>query len=110
MKDLITFKTIEFGLLKRDLDFIIRALNQFPEVEKATIFGSRAMGNYKRGSDIDLAISGKNINYKTVTRLSSILNEELPIPLFIDVIDYNNISNKNLVKHIDTEGKVVYTR
>lgn len=97
-----------FGLLKRDLDFLFEALIKFPEIEKAIIFGSRAMGNYKKGSDIDLAIVGEKITDQMKTRLSSILNQELPIPYFIDVVDYKSITNKDLVKHIDTEGKVIY--
>jgi predicted nucleotidyltransferase len=99
-----------FGLLKRDLDFIFQAVLKFPEIEKAIIFGSRAMGNYKKGSDIDLAIVGEKITYQIKTRLSSIINQELPIPYFIDVVDYKSITNKDLVKHIDTEGKVIYKR
>lgn len=99
-----------FGLLKRDLEFIFEAVLKFPEIEKAIIFGSRAMGNYKKGSDIDLAIVGDQITDQTKTRLSSILNQELPIPYFIDVVDYKSITNKDLVNHIDTEGKVIYKR
>ncbi len=37
-----------FGLLDRDIKYINKALKQYDEVEKAIIFGSRAMGNYKK--------------------------------------------------------------
>lgn len=99
-----------FGLLERDIIFIIKSLRAMPEIEKAIIFGSRAMGNYKKGSDIDIAIIGKNINDKIVTRLSSILNQELPIPYFVDVADYNSIAISELKKHIDKEGKIIYSK
>lgn len=99
---------INFGLLKRDINNILLALKLFPEIEKATIFGSRAMGNYKKGSDIDLAIMGEEVNYHTVSKLSAKLNEELPIPYFIDVVDYNTISNIKLKEHIEQEGQVFY--
>ena len=46
-----------FGLLDRDIKYIIKALEQHDEIEKAIIFGSRAMGNYKKGSDVDIAFS-----------------------------------------------------
>lgn len=46
-----------YGLLDKDINYIINTLIRFPEVEKAIIFGSRAMGNYKKGSNIDLAIA-----------------------------------------------------
>ena len=51
-----------FGLLDRDIKYIIKALEQHDEIEKAVIFGSRAMGNYKKGSDVDIAIIGENEN------------------------------------------------
>ena len=99
-----------FGIYDNSFTLILDSLKKFTEIEKAIIFGSRAMGNYKKGSDIDIAITGKNINDKIVTRLSSILNQELPIPYFIDVVDYNSITNNDLKKHIDKEGKIVYQK
>lgn len=89
---------------------ILDSLRKFTEIEKAILFGSRAMGNYKKGSDIDIAITGKNISDKTVTRLSSILNQELPIPYYIDVADYNSLSNIELKEHIQKEEKIIYQK
>ena len=48
-----------YGLLDRNLKFILEAISKYPEIEEVIIFGSRAMGNYKKGSDIDLALKGK---------------------------------------------------
>ena len=57
-----------YGLLDRDIKYIIKALEQHDEIEKAIIFGSRAMGNYKKGSDVDIAIIGENVTlYQGVT-------------------------------------------
>lgn len=50
-----------YGLLDRDIGYIRCALSKFNEIDKAVIFGSRAIGNYKKGSDIDLAIIGDKI-------------------------------------------------
>jgi predicted nucleotidyltransferase len=44
-----------FGLLDRDMEAIAAVLSQEPRVEKAIIFGSRAKGNFRNGSDVDLA-------------------------------------------------------
>ena len=96
------------GLLEKDIENILKAISQFPEIEKLIIFGSRAMGNYKTGSDVDLAVFGKNVSDKTIKRLSDLLNEELPLPYFFDVVDYNAITNKDLKKHIDIEGKEIF--
>jgi len=97
-----------YGLLERDFKYILEAVNKFPQIEKVIIFGSRAMGNYKTASDVDLAIKGKNINKKTIVKLSDELNEEYPLPYFFDVINYHDISNKALKEHIDDKGKMIY--
>lgn len=97
-----------FGFSKQDGERILSALLKFPEIEKAIIFGSRALGNSKSGSDVDLAILGKNITSKTAVRLRSLLNQELPLPYFFDVVVYENIANDNLKRHIDEHGVVLF--
>lgn len=93
-----------FGLLERDNKLIIKALGEFKEIDKAIIFGSRAIGNYKKGSDVDIAISGERITRKTVSDLNILLNEEYPLPYFFDLLHYEDIKNEKLIEHIDTIG------
>ncbi|MCW3488812.1 nucleotidyltransferase family protein [Dethiobacter alkaliphilus] len=93
-----------FGLSEKNLICIREGIKTFAEIERAVVFGSRAMGNYKRGSDIDIAIAGKNVTGETVAKLSEYLNEVAPLPYYVDVVDYNEISNEELRKHIDTKG------
>ena len=97
-----------FGLLDKDINYIKETLSKFSEIEKGIIFGSRAMGNYKKGSDIDLALIGENITNNILFKVDDYLNEVYPIPYFFDVIHYENISNTKLKNHIDEYGKVVY--
>lgn len=97
-----------FGLLTEDLQYILEAIKTFAEIEKAKIFGSRALGNYKKGSDVDIAIFGENVEEKTLLRLSDILNEQSPMPYYFDIIHYDTISNPNLLKHIDQIGIEIY--
>ncbi|WP_059172389.1 nucleotidyltransferase domain-containing protein [Bacillus sp. FJAT-27445] len=99
-----------YGLLEKDLDYIDRALSSFSEIDTAYIFGSRAMGNYKRGSDVDIAISGKGVTEKTLFQVYDLLNEEYPLPYFFDVVIYEDIKNEELKRHIDTVGKKIYQR
>jgi len=99
-----------YGLLERDLKYILEAVGKYPEIEEVIIFGSRAMGNYKKGSDVDLAIVGENVDRKTVRRLNDDLNEEYPLPYFFDVIKYKDISNQELIKHINCIGKIIYKK
>lgn len=101
---------MSFGLLPRDLEYITQALQQFPEIETALIFGSRAKGNYKPGSDVDLAIKGERITHTTIARLTFLLNEEYPLPYFFDVVHNETIKNPDLVDHIDRVGEIIFTR
>lgn len=99
-----------FGLLDRDINYIHKALKQFKEIDKAIIFGSRAMGNYKKGSDIDMAIIGEKVTNKTIFELDDYLNEVYPLPYFFDILRYDAILNENLIEHINTKGKVLYIK
>ena len=99
-----------FGLLDRDLDYIEKALREFEEIEKAVVFGSRAIGNYKLGSDVDLAIFGKAITEETLDHLNDLLNEQYPLPYYFDILHYEEINNENLKGHIDTLGKELYSK
>jgi len=94
-----------FGLKDSTTNIIIKEILRFREIKEAIIFGSRAKDNFKRGSDIDLALKGPEINQDIVTKLSRRLNQEAPIPHFIDVVHYEQISSEELLAHIDRVGK-----
>ncbi|MBU3917095.1 nucleotidyltransferase domain-containing protein [bacterium] len=96
---------MRFGLTDSDIKVILSTVSQFPEIRQVVIFGSRAKGTHLKGSDIDLAIKGEDISNSTINRLSFLLNEELPLPYFFDVIHYEEIDNKDLKEHIDRVGK-----
>lgn len=104
------WKNEKSGLLDRDFTFILEAAKKDPNIEELVLFGSRAMGNYKPGSDVDLAVKGENVDRSTIRRLSECINEELPLPYFFDVLDYNTIENEALKTHIDRHGIVIYRK
>lgn len=94
----------KIGIRSEDFDLIINVINQFNEVKNACVFGSRAIGNFKKGSDIDLCLFGNNIDDRDITRISYLLNNEIPLPYFFDVIDFKKINNPSLKKHITSYG------
>jgi len=69
-----------FGLKTSDLDLIIEILRRYPDVEEALIFGSRAMGNYKPGSDVDIALKGK-LKPETSRDVAVELGDVTPSPI-----------------------------
>lgn len=97
-----------FGFKEKEHKLIVGALKKFPEIESAKIFGSRALGNYKPSSDVDVAIYGRAVTRGTIVRLKNLLEEELPLPYFFDIIDYNSLSNGKLIGHIDNNGLVLF--
>ena len=99
-----------FGLRGTDLDEIISVLNGHPEVEEACIFGSRAIGNFKRGSDVDIAFKGEELNFEITTHISYLLNEETSMPYKFDVLNYHTINSTDLSGHIDKVGIGFFTR
>ena len=96
----------KIGLKKEEQKIIINVLKKFPGVEQALIFGSRALGNFKPGSDVDLVLKGKV--EEIYLDIKSILNEETMLPYNFDVLVYKNIRNKKLKDHINNYGKVIY--
>jgi type I restriction enzyme S subunit len=77
-------------------------------VDKALVFGSRAKGNYKEGSDIDLALKGY-ITAKDLLDLHGKL-EALNLPYSFDLVNYNTINEPALKEHVDRAGVEMYSR
>ncbi len=99
----------KYGLDERSFDFIIDAIGHYADIDEARIFGSRALGNYKSVSDIDIALMG-NLKDTTASGLRYFLNNAAPFLYRVDVLDYVRLSNQELKKHIDKYGKIIYRK
>lgn len=100
---------MKFGLSDQEIKQIITVLKKYPDVQKAFFFGSRGMGNFKKGSDVDLALKGP-LKSGTVQKIRLELEEGLPLPYFFDIVDYDEIQKPELKEHIDQWGKEFYGR
>lgn len=94
-----------FGLPEKIITELLEYFKNKPEIEKVVIYGSRAKGTYKNGSDIDFAVWTNN-------EISGIAAEldELPTPYMFDVTNYKTLSHENLKKSIDKDGIEFYKR
>ena len=99
-----------YGLSTADLDIIISMLEKEDKIDEAVIFGSRALGNYKNGSDVDIALKGKDIDAGIISHISYRLNEETPLPYKFDLINYHTITNDDLIEQINQTGKTIYSK
>ena len=98
-----------FGLKAKDIEQIFCVFKRYPEIEEVILYGSRAMGNFKPGSDIDFALKGV-LHEETVSHVYVELNERLPLPYKFDVLSYSDLTNLSLKEHIDRYGKIFYSR
>jgi len=99
---------VKFGLMVEAITQIANILSFFPEMHQAIILGSRATGNYKTGSDVDIALKGESIAHEIVTQIKYQLSEESKMPYFFDVTDYDKLKNEDLIIHIDRCGKFFF--
>ncbi len=86
---------------------LVLIFNKYPDVEKVVLFGSRARGDYKYNSDIDLCIFGEKLNHLTLAKINMDISE-LNTPLNFDILAFNELNKKELINNILKEGVVVY--
>lgn len=98
-----------YGLSDRDIKTIYGIFNQYPEVLLVHIFGSRAKGASKPGSDIDLAIMNKGINSNILLKLNNDF-EESSLPYKVDLVDFHALTNQDFLDHIVRVGTIFYQR
>lgn len=96
-------------LADKDIQVVIDVLKQFSGVECAWVFGSRVLGTHELGSDVDIAVQGESLSRKDVSRIHMILEEETILPYKFDVLHYNNLSNEDLLHHIENHGVQIYS-
>lgn len=98
-----------FGLNDTIIERIQKVFEGNSKVDEVIVFGSRAKGNYRPDSDIDFALKGRDISFDDILTLSGKL-DELNLPYKIDLVDYVNIKEKDLVEHIDRVGVVFFSK
>ena len=97
------------GLKEPALSRIRDVLRRHPKVQEAILFGSRAKGSHKPGSDLDIALVGDELRLKDLNAISLAL-DDLLLPYAIDLALYHRIDNPDLLEHINRVGKTIYTR
>ena len=101
---------MRYGLPEGVVQQIQAVFARYPQVDRAILYGSRAKGNYRNGSDIDLTLTGgkeltTEIFYKILNEL-----EELPLPYTIDLSCSNEVSDPDMLDHIRRVGILFYRK
>ncbi len=101
---------MKYGLTPSVVERICSVLARYPQVEKAILYGSRAKGNYKRGSDIDLTLlGGADLDFSTLTRIMNDL-DDLLLPYTVDLSLFSSISDPDVLEHIRRIGVIFYEK
>ena len=98
-----------YGLEENIISYIQHVFASYPEVDEVILYGSRAKGNYKPGSDIDLTLKGNNINFSILSKISWQL-DDLLLPYTFDLSIFRQIDNTGLIEHINKAGFVFYKK
>ena len=97
-----------YGITPKSFSIVLESFKKFQTIEEVILFGSRAKGNSRNGSDIDIAIITNDKN--TRLELSAYLNQVAAIPYRVDVVEYNQYLSNDIKKHIDRVGKKIYKK
>jgi len=98
-----------FGLKPSMVHSMGAVFSAHPEVEQAVLYGSRAKGNFKRGSDIDLSLTGAGLTMPLLLKIENEL-DDLLLPYKIDLSIRDRIDNPELLAHIERVGVSFYHR
>ena len=97
------------GLTQATIEKICGVFEKFPEIEKAVLYGSRAKGNFKTGSDIDLTLYGPALTLDLRDRIATAL-DDLLLAYTIDLSIFDKLKHPDLREHINRVGVVFYER
>ncbi len=101
---------MKYGLKEATIERICGIFTRYPQVDKAVLYGSRAKGNYKNGSDIDLTLDGgddltMNVLYRIMDDI-----DDLFLPYRFDLSVLKDIQDPDVLDHIRRVGVVFYER
>lgn len=99
----------KLGLPQTTLDKLNRVFRQHQAIDSVLIYGSRAKGNYRAGSDIDLTIKGGIMPFAELMQIEDQI-DDLFLPYTVDLSQYGQLTNVDLIDHIDRVGVVVYDK
>ncbi|RLD78733.1 MAG: nucleotidyltransferase domain-containing protein [Bacteroidetes bacterium] len=99
----------KYGLIDSDLNNVISILLKNQKIDEIILFGSRAKGNFKKGSDIDIALKGATLKLIDIIDVT-IEIDSLLLPYKFDLIIFDRINEKALIDHINRIGIVLFSK
>ena len=98
-----------FGLSQATRDKLNRVFEMHGDIDSVLLYGSRAKGNYRTGSDIDISIKGADIPFAEFLQIEDQI-DDLMLPYTVDLSQYRQLNNADLIAHIDRVGVEIYAK
>lgn len=98
-----------YGLSDKEFDEMTAIFSKCKNLEKVILYGSRAKGNYKKFSDVDITLEGDNLTLADLFQIQDLLYES-DLPYMYDVSIFSSITNPDLIDHIRRRGVVIWER
>jgi len=103
----VNFQSI--GLSQLTIDKLRSVFQEHKAIDAVFIYGSRAKGNYKEGSDIDLTIKGELLPFFELMKIEDEI-DDLYLPYMVDLSQYKQLKNSDLLEHIDRVAINIYQK
>lgn len=98
-----------YGLTVGDLQKLNDLFSANTKIERVILYGSRAKGNNRSFSDVDITLLGETLLNSDLSKLQ-IEIDDLLLPYKFDISLFKNLRNEALIEHINRVGKVLYTK
>ncbi|MCQ2966812.1 MAG: nucleotidyltransferase domain-containing protein [Alphaproteobacteria bacterium] len=100
---------MKYGITEKEFELLLSVFPRYTEIESVILYGSRAKGNNKRFSDIDITLKGEKLTTKILNDIAYNI-DELYLPYFLDISIYNKLKTPEFIKEIDNTGIEIYNK
>ncbi|WP_396165806.1 nucleotidyltransferase domain-containing protein [Flavobacterium sp.] len=100
---------MKFGLTEKTINKINSIFEKIPEIDEVIIYGSRAKGNFREGSDIDITLKGNAISSNYLSKINQEI-DELNTPYLFDISIFDKLESQELIEHINRVGQTFYIK
>jgi len=101
---------MKYGISKKHLADIQKVLGRFPKVERGVLFGERVAGDYHKYSDVEIAVEGKDLDWKDPYFMKFYFEDATSLPYTFDIVGPEMVKSDKLADEIKEDGVVIYEK